>query len=101
MKAFVTGSRVYGTPTKESDLDLVIFCGADTSVMLMDHDEVSQNEDAHVSAYQSVRFGRLNIILCGNEKEYSKWLRAKERCVQERPVTRKRAIAIDKEEFKK
>lgn len=66
MKAFITGSRAYGKPTEESDLDLVILCTVGTELQLRRF--ADQLDDS-----RAIRFGKLNIITCTDDKQYSLW----------------------------
>lgn len=63
MKAFITGSRAYGTPTEKSDLDLVILTDEATKY---DLEKFSDEEGV-------IRFGKLNIIATTDALEYSVW----------------------------
>lgn len=62
-RAFLTGSRVYGEPHDESDIDLVILADSRVYHTL---EEFSESE-------KSIRFGRLNIIICNSEDEMAVW----------------------------
>lgn len=58
MTAFITGSRAYGTPREDSDIDLVISVSpADSEILWRLTEETTG----------SVRFGRLNLIICEQE----------------------------------
>src|SRR5208283_96062 len=63
MKAFITGSRAYGTPRLDSDIDLVIQYNAATAALLRKESE----------AKNTVRFGRLNVIIAGDDPEMAAW----------------------------
>lgn len=65
MRAFLTGSRVYGKPNALSDVDLVVVVAEDTEKILM--------EESEDPAKKTVRFGRLNLIVCRNELEAAVW----------------------------
>ena len=39
MNSFITGSRCYGTPNKDSDIDLVLRVSIDDALTLMDHSD--------------------------------------------------------------
>lgn len=65
-KAFLTGSRAYGEPTEDSDIDLVILCGEGLHEKLL----------AESEAKDTVRFGRLNLICCNSKTEYLAWAEA-------------------------
>ena len=64
MKAFITGSRAYGQPTSESDLDLVILVDEHTKSLLTTLSD---------SGKEPIRFGKLNIIACTSEEEFTVW----------------------------
>ena len=63
MLSFITGSRVYGTPRPDSDVDLVVLVDEDTATLLR---TLSDDKGA-------VRFGRLNLVVCTSPEEYSVW----------------------------
>lgn len=63
MNAFLTGSRVYGSPQADSDIDLVVRVDETTAGLLR---LLSGNKD-------TVRFGKLNVILCTTDKEFAVW----------------------------
>lgn len=85
MKAFLTGSRVYGTPTEDSDIDLVIYCDTSTKEKLI---ELSDN------GKMPCMFGKLNIIFAINETQYKAWSEAKEHCNLFKPISRELAFEI-------
>jgi hypothetical protein len=92
---FVTGSRAYGTPKKDSDVDLVVVADFDDDFfvsMLWDFADARDGSDCG-----SLHFGNLNIIFVDAD-EYDRWKKARDRCIAERPVTRERAIEIHKQE---
>ena len=87
MNSFMTGSRVYGTPSNSSDVDLVVL--------------MNQNEINDLIAYSDlkrcpIRYGNLNIIALNSLCEYHKWENAMIQCLTEAPVTRERAVEIHK-----
>ncbi|MCK9458530.1 MAG: nucleotidyltransferase domain-containing protein [Proteobacteria bacterium] len=65
MNAFITGSRAYGKPNANSDVDLVIRVNTGTAQSLR---RLSDNPHSTV-----VRFGKLNLILCETDEEYAVW----------------------------
>ncbi len=85
-EAFVTGSRAYGTPRADSDLDLVVRvseAGADALRRMSDNGH----------GYPC-RYGRLNLIIVTDDDQ---WIARKAQhigCRREAPVTRERAIEI-------
>lgn len=85
MRAFLTGSQVYGTPTSKSDIDLVIFVDYVTKQRLI---ELSDNKK------MPCKFGKLNIIFTTNEEDYSVWLLGKKLCLDQKPVDRETSHAL-------
>ena len=94
MNAFVSGSRIYGTPTDFSDIDLVIFTSLTHANMLKEQaDPVSPDEESDtVRGSYSLRFSELNLIVCWEEWAYNVWMQGTSQLWQMRPVTRNRAI---------
>jgi hypothetical protein len=90
VEAFITGSRVYGTPTETSDLDLVV---------LMDR----ESRDTLIKEFGlPIRCGKLNIIALTDEVEMLAWKKAKEVCVaaaKSGPITRDYAVEVHKAWF--
>ena len=77
MKAFITGSHVYGRPTTKSYIDLVVFMDQFAADKLREKSESST----------TVRFGRLNIILCFSEDEFNAWKTTTDRLAKMRRET--------------
>lgn len=83
-KCFLTGSRVYGTPKEDSDLDMVI---------LIEEEEerdyilaLKDNPNAKMTM-----FGNINLIVVKSEDEYYAWKSATELLESKKPVTKKKA----------
>lgn len=74
MKAFLTGSRAYGTEKPDSDIDLVVFMDGQTKQGLL---------EAQGGRYP-IRFGDLNIIAVTTENEYAMCLLAKHGCLEQK-----------------
>jgi predicted nucleotidyltransferase len=79
---FLTGSRVYGKPTKDSDYDVVwlyeegedpLFDALYTGLINLD-----DPNDQKISVSRSLRVGKLNIIIVNSEQEYDAWKSATE-----------------------
>ena len=70
-KAFLTGSRVYGEPRPDSDVDLVIRADAETIEALQ------KLLGRHMSDYDgrsiSLRCGDLNLHVCHTDKGFDLW----------------------------
>jgi predicted nucleotidyltransferase len=92
---FVTGSRVYGTPRPDSDVDLVVVADFDDDFFVSVLWDFADDRDG--SDCGSLHFEKLNLISVEPD-EYDRWKRARDRCLAEKPVTRERAIEIHKEE---
>lgn len=96
-KAFVTGSRAYGTPRPDSDIDLVclldegdrIVFEADVNGDAGDGTEQELYESAGVIA---LRFGKLNLLLCLDEDAYRTWEQGTRELRARKPVTRDEAV---------
>ena len=98
MQAFITGSRAYGEPTDESDIDLVVYVSNDDLQILIDGYLVGEAElparasgGDDVSA--SLRFGCLNLICVSDRRMYDAWLQGThELKARGEPVSREEAI---------
>lgn len=86
MRAFITGSRAYGVPREDSDLDLVVLLSTEDGNTIW---KLSEEGPA-------VRFGMLNLIVypdCDSEREkFRKWFEVTEELKRRSPVTREEAI---------
>lgn len=83
LKAFATGSRVFGEPRQDSDLDLVILVDAFTLNLLQGMAEVDENAEAtgYAGAVSAcLRFGKLNIIATTEVSLYLAWKEGTEEC---------------------
>jgi hypothetical protein len=65
MNAFICGSRAYGTPRPDSDVDLVVLVSAADMLKLA---ELSECANPNIT-----RFGRLNLIPVTSEIEFAAW----------------------------
>ena len=75
MKSFLTGSHAYGTPNKNSDIDLVICMSKKEGLKL---GELTQPDKGEQMRYGSsdlltMRFGDLNLIVCLSDEVYAAW----------------------------
>lgn len=87
---FITGSRVYGVPTEESDLDLVICAGHEVT------DKLDEFSDHGPGASGGVVYGMLNIIAL-SPVEFQAWKEATEYLITIKPVSREQAKQTIKE----
>jgi predicted nucleotidyltransferase len=89
MNAFVTGSRAYGTPREDSDIDLCVVVGE-----LDYHTLVQWTEDGDTSVgNHSLRFGRLNVIVLPPD-DFEAWKEATDELIAMKPVTKQKAIEV-------
>lgn len=99
MEAFVTGSRKYGTPTSESDIDLVVFFDQEHEYDLLcdlaeERGNVTCIEEYEGLVLTPLRFGKLNLICCIQRDEWQCWRDGTKQLVDQKPVTRDQAIAL-------
>lgn len=89
MTAFLTGSRLYGQPTPESDVDLVIHMSPERAKKFMDaldpemlpkHMTPEDRARYGLGDQITFRFGKLNLILCLTLTRTDAWLDATQRC---------------------
>ena len=95
-KSFVTGSHAYGTPGPDSDMDLVVFVtekDLNRLQRLADKEEPSPLAQGYINAGGTpLRFGRLNLICCTNEKYFEIWRDGTYLLRKQAPVTRQFAV---------
>lgn len=84
-KAFITGSRAYGTPREDSDIDLAILIDADEGDILW--------KAGAVEGEKTCRFGCLNLIIFNSESRFERWAQVTNDLRARRPVSRDEAIA--------
>lgn len=105
VNAFATGSRVYGTPRPDSDLDLVVLVDSDDLARLREladkTDTVEQEPDDKSYPSDSLRFGKLNLICISSHAVFEAWRKATDSLALRRPVTRDEAVACIKAEVAK
>lgn len=94
-EAFITGSRAYGTPREDSDIDLVIKCSHDDLVLLNQFGGKPEWNTNNVSA--NLRWGNLNVIAISSDIVYEAWKLTNDELLKRKPVDRETA----KTEFKK
>ena len=96
--AFITGSHAYGTPTEESDVDLVVPCSAKTALRLIELLETEAEETARYftgrTPLVTFRFGRLQLILAATPESYDVWKKGTQQLIKQAPVTRDEAVAL-------
>lgn len=80
-KPFLTGSRVYGKPTKNSDLDIVMLLSDSDKEMVI-----------RMAKKFPIKFGNLNIIIAKDEEQYKLFRKGTKDLLEIAPVTREYAI---------
>ena len=80
--SFITGSRAYGTPRPDSDLDIAVLCDNNAN-LLWQLTEKDRN---------SCRFGKLNLITFTNKNNFERWRKVTNDLIKRAPVTRDVAI---------
>lgn len=95
MNAFLTGSRVYGTPHADSDVDLCVVLSEENLNLLR---ELCDGDPG--SGGDSLRFGKLNLICFTVAECAEPWRVATERLIVRKPVTRDEAVKEIKAEVK-
>lgn len=106
MKSLLTGSRVYGEPRPDSDIDMVILAeNADDRIKLMtyrDHTTKTHVRPGNVPGYNgvSLRYGNLNIILVDDPKVFEAWEKGTNFLKAIAPVTHEQACLIFETMFK-
>ncbi len=99
MQAFLTGSQVYGTPTEMSDIDLVVLLSDEDRELLADliTEDEKKRRFNKIDGYYGVdslnlKFGRLNLIVAKDEKEWQAWRAGTTTLLSQAPVTRDKAV---------
>lgn len=83
MKAFLTGSRAYGTPKPDSDIDLVVLVDPEAAELLW----------ALSDTKGQCRFGKINLITFSNQDNFARWEAVTKELITRKPVTRDDAVA--------
>jgi Nucleotidyltransferase domain len=99
MKAFLTGSRAYGTPRIDSDIDLVIFTDVETAGLLQVWGAVENaapqgSDEGSDEVYGPIRFGKLNLIVCTSEEAYRAWVDGTAELKKRAPCSREEAKTV-------
>lgn len=94
--AIVTGSRVYGIPKSDSDIDLVVLVTpADLKrLMTVAGEVVGGSAGGERCIEASLRFGKLNLLCVTDPVAYHVWERGTRELRDNAPVTRDVAVAM-------
>lgn len=85
----MTGSRRYGTPRPDSDIDLVVLTSDEAIAKLhIACDSAIDLEGEPGGEYKQIRFGSLNIIALTDEDEFRAWEETSAALEAKRPVSR-------------
>jgi hypothetical protein len=90
--SFVTGSRAYGTPREDSDIDLAVCVSSKDLELLMGGQPTGDAQYQEGTRSTSLRFGKLNLLAFVNRADFDAWMVANEMLKKQRPVTRERAV---------
>ena len=71
-KAFLTGSRAYGTPRADSDIDVVAMMSHTLALLLVAFGEAPEGYEDD-QGFLSVRFGMLNLMCCWEDEAFFAW----------------------------
>lgn len=114
--AFLTGSRIYGQPRPDSDIDLVVRCDQELVDRLCEefpdancHTAVhvdDPNAEYPPEVSHAFRFGSLNLILVVSDTAYESWKAARDECIaammkKRNGITRDKAVEIHRHERRK
>jgi hypothetical protein len=105
MNAFATGSRAYGSPRKDSDLDLVVLVDWEAFDLLRDLEAsqkgfYKQEDDYGIVDSACLRFGPLNLIVTTDPAIFAAWQVGTATCQAKRaqppysPISREEAKAV-------
>lgn len=89
-RAFLTGSRAYGTPTEKSDIDIGVLVDQQVFNILTAYSE--EQHLGYPSNKQVIRFGKLNIIAFTEKDRYEKWKKVNNELIEQQPVSRINAV---------
>lgn len=96
-KAFLTGSRAYGFPRPESDVDIVVRMPQEAVDVLLKAIPAEKVRKYPDSDSVSLWFDNLNLICITSDKAFETWVEGTACLLSRAPVTRDAAI----EEFNK
>ena len=88
--AFITGSRAYGVPKENSDIDLVLPLPKEVIKILRPWGEDGSN----CPGSTSMKFGRLNLIIPDSPESIAVWEQGTAQLIAHGPVTRKAAMDL-------
>lgn len=87
------GSRIYGAPRPDSDVDLVILVSPEEAAILGANADVPNQPRPGCGSFP-VRYGRLNLIVCTDLDTYGRWHIGRDALRRMGPVDREQARAM-------
>lgn len=99
MNAILTGSRRYGTPHADSDIDLVVLVDEKTLTELIEQSDPIIGMEKKMTDYATagacgLRFGKLNLLVCTKERQFAQWALGSAVLAEQKPVTRETAVNV-------
>lgn len=96
MKSFLTGSRRYGTPRPDSDIDLVVLMEGpeltELSKLADNTDDFGSPGGEQYDDGFSLRFGKLNLLCVTQERHFQVWKQGTDELIAMKPVSRDKAM---------
>lgn len=89
---FITGSHAYGTPHKDSDVDVVVY--TPERIMLTNLEDIFGPLTQYGENRFACRCGCLNLIVCCDADTYDKWLSCTNELIARKPVTREESCLV-------
>lgn len=84
LNSFITGSHAYGTPSKDSDIDICLLMSEEDSKFLW---KITKENEM-----KTIKFGDINLIVFTKEKSFLNWKSVTDALIAQKPVTREKAI---------
>jgi hypothetical protein len=114
MRSFLTGSHIYGKPTKKSDIDLVVLVSLEDLKLLKKHADlvIAKHDEGKGSSVPqpksaSLRFGKLNLLALTDEAAFACWKLGTEKLEMKMhegkvktPIKRDEAVKLFKKMFR-
>lgn len=91
---FLTGSRAYGTPRPDSDIDIAVLF--DQQFMDQFRSEWHDDDESGSGHSDSFIFDEINLITFTCQDEFNAWKEATAELIDRKPVTRVEAVALIK-----
>lgn len=89
LPSFLTGSRAYGEPRADSDVDLAVLVTYRELQALL---AAADCRDGEYQACTALRFGKLNLLCFVSDAHFRTWRQGTHELIARAPVTRAQAI---------